>query len=283
MAPTLARPPFHRPGWVYEEKVDGWRMLAYKDGARVRLISRNAVDHTARFRELATAIAKLRPDTLVLDGEVAVFNEQLVSRFELLGDPDPAVLCTPPMFIAFDILQAGRHDVRREPLNKRRRILEDGIAGSDLVLPVRRMDSNGARAWKVVERRGLEGFVAKDPASTYRQGATRSWIKVKTRHERVFVVGGIRDVNAFDGVLVGEYEGERLVYRGVVEWGFKAADVLTLLRCAKDHPMRTSPFADLRTMRNAVWIEPRLRADVSYAEVVSGRLRAPSWRGVAHR
>ena len=116
MAPTLVRPPFHRPGWIYEEKVDGWRMLVYKDGARVRLISRNAVDHTARFRELAFAIAKLRPDVLVLDGAVAVFDEQLVSRFHLLGDPDPVVLCTPPMFIAFDVLQVGAHDVRSRPL-----------------------------------------------------------------------------------------------------------------------------------------------------------------------
>jgi ATP-dependent DNA ligase len=64
MAPALVRPPFHREGWVYEEKVDGWRMLAYKDGARVRLISRNTVDHTARFRELAAAIGKLKPEAL---------------------------------------------------------------------------------------------------------------------------------------------------------------------------------------------------------------------------
>jgi bifunctional non-homologous end joining protein LigD len=62
MAPTLVRPPFHRDGWVYEEKVDGWRMLAYKDGSCVRLISRNAVDHTSRFRELAAAIGNLRAD-----------------------------------------------------------------------------------------------------------------------------------------------------------------------------------------------------------------------------
>jgi integrase len=105
MAPTLARPPLHCAGRVYAEKVDGWRMLAYKDGAR--LISRNAVDHTARFRELAWAIAKLRPDVLVLDGEVAVFDEDLVSRFHLLGEPDSAILCTPPMFIAFDVLQVA--------------------------------------------------------------------------------------------------------------------------------------------------------------------------------
>jgi bifunctional non-homologous end joining protein LigD len=80
MAPALARPPFHRDGWIYEEKVDGWRMLAYKDGPRVRLISRNAVDHTGRFRELAAAIAKLKPDAVVLEGEVAIYDEKLVSR-----------------------------------------------------------------------------------------------------------------------------------------------------------------------------------------------------------
>ena len=71
MAPTLVRPPFHRDGWIYEEKVDGWRMLAYRDGARVRLISRNGVDHTSRFRELTAAIDKLKADVVVLDGEVA--------------------------------------------------------------------------------------------------------------------------------------------------------------------------------------------------------------------
>jgi len=60
MAPTQVREPFHRDGWVYEEKVDGWRMLAYKDGARVRLISRNGRDHTRRFHDIAAAVAPLR-------------------------------------------------------------------------------------------------------------------------------------------------------------------------------------------------------------------------------
>jgi bifunctional non-homologous end joining protein LigD len=79
MAPTLSRPPFHRDGWVYEEKVDGWRMLAYKDGPRVRLVSRQGVDHARRFRELASAIAKMKADTVVLDSELAVYDEKLVS------------------------------------------------------------------------------------------------------------------------------------------------------------------------------------------------------------
>jgi len=98
------------------------------------------------------------------------------------------------------------------------------------------------------------------------------------RHEAVFEVGGIRDANAFDGVLVGERVGEHLHYRGVVEWGFGAADVLEVIRTARACRTAVSPFADLRSMRGAVWLDAPLRAEISYAEIVSGRLRAPSWR-----
>ena len=73
MAPTQVREPFHRNGWIYEEKVDGWRIIAYKDGSRVRLMSRNGRDHTRRFAHLAAAISKVPARSLVLDGEVAIF------------------------------------------------------------------------------------------------------------------------------------------------------------------------------------------------------------------
>src|SRR5262245_66648054 len=75
MAPTLVREPFHRQGWVYEEKVDGWRMFVYKDGERVHFVSRNGRDHTRRFADLAAAVAKLSARTLVLDGEVAIYDQ----------------------------------------------------------------------------------------------------------------------------------------------------------------------------------------------------------------
>jgi len=89
MAPTQVREPFHRDGWVYEEKVDGWRMLAYKDGDRVRLLSRNGRDHTRRFAGIAAAVAKLPARSLVLDGEVAIYDEKLRSRFDWLREPEP--------------------------------------------------------------------------------------------------------------------------------------------------------------------------------------------------
>src|SRR5262245_36101320 len=110
MAPTQVREPFHRPGWIYEEKVDGWRMLAYKDGGRVRLISRNGRDHTRRFADLAAAVAKLSARSLVLDGEVAIYDQQLRSRFEWLRDPEPDAVATPPMFTEFDVLHRDAQD-----------------------------------------------------------------------------------------------------------------------------------------------------------------------------
>ena len=120
MIPTLVPKPFHRPGWIYEEKVDGWRILAYKDGVRVRLLSRNGVDHARRFRELAAAITALPVPTLVLDGEVAIFDAQLRSRFELLRHADPDIVATPPVYIAFDLLYRDGADLSARPLRDRR-------------------------------------------------------------------------------------------------------------------------------------------------------------------
>jgi bifunctional non-homologous end joining protein LigD len=120
MTLTLVRQPFDRPGWVYEEKVDGWRTLAYKDGSRVRIVSRNGVDHTRRSPDLALAIAKLSARTLVLDGEEAIYDERLGSRFEWLREPDPAAVATPPLLMAFDLLYRNGRDLTARPLRQRR-------------------------------------------------------------------------------------------------------------------------------------------------------------------
>ena len=83
---TLVARPFHREGWVYEEKYDGWRMVAYKDGPAVKFVSRPGEEHTRRFPDLVGAIRALPPDTLILDGEVAIFDDNLISRFEWLRE-----------------------------------------------------------------------------------------------------------------------------------------------------------------------------------------------------
>src|SRR5207302_7029652 len=84
MLATLVPKPFHRPGWIYEEKYDGYRILAYKEGKNVTLLSRNDNDRTAAFADVAGAVAKLPARTLLLDGEVVAFDRNRISRFQLL-------------------------------------------------------------------------------------------------------------------------------------------------------------------------------------------------------
>jgi bifunctional non-homologous end joining protein LigD len=161
---------FHTPGWVYEEKYDGWRMLAVKEAGGVRLVSRNGRNHTKRFHPIAEALAALKPKTFTLDGEVAVFDSELVSRFEWLRHINHGDLATPPLFIVFDRLQLGEkgarwtgENYRPEPLKMRRKTLEKLIKGQTLILPARRLSPNGPAAWTEVLHRGYEGMVAKDP------------------------------------------------------------------------------------------------------------------------
>src|SRR5438105_1640505 len=93
--PTLVKP-FHRDGYVYEEKLDGWRIVAYKNGDRVRLVSRTNTEHSRTFPHLAAAIAAVPAEMLVLDGEVCAFDANLVSHMHLLRDPEPGEIATPP-------------------------------------------------------------------------------------------------------------------------------------------------------------------------------------------
>jgi bifunctional non-homologous end joining protein LigD len=114
MHPTELPKPFHRDGWVYEEKYDGWRMVAEKAGSRVMLTSRNGLDHTRRFPELVKAVAELGASSCVLDGEVAIFDRQLISRFEWLRKRPKHEVSTPPMFMVFDLLELAGDDIPRD-------------------------------------------------------------------------------------------------------------------------------------------------------------------------
>jgi bifunctional non-homologous end joining protein LigD len=280
MQPALVSEPFHRPGWVYERKEDGWRMLAFKDGTRVRLVSRQGVDHTARFPDTATAVASLSGRKLILDGEVCVFDRQLISQFHLIADEQPPEEPRkPPVFIAFDLLHRGQRDLREQPLSFRRSVLEDTVAGSKLIFPALRLEEDGLAAWEQVKRGGWEGLVAKDESSRYIGGQTRSWLKVKVRHEARFAVIGL-DVPLAGScsLLLARREGRRLTYVGRVEWGVRRALIAaTREQCTV---RRTPACADVDDTRGIVWTNPSLTADVTFSELMLGRLRDPVLRGV---
>jgi bifunctional non-homologous end joining protein LigD len=178
-------PPWGKPGWVFEEKIDGWRTIAYKQDQGVALISRNMRNLLPRFRGVGAAIAELAASTLILDGEIARFDEKLVSHLLYMRNEDRAKV-SDPIFVAFDCLFANGVDLRDRPLSERRAILElvlKDTAGQ--VMLARRLSSDWREAWEDVKQRELEGLIAKEENSIYEPGKrSRSWIKVKHRIRR---------------------------------------------------------------------------------------------------
>jgi len=130
---------------------------------------------------IAAAVAKLSARALVLDGEVAIYDEKLRSRFDWLREPDAGAVARPPMFMAFDLLHQDGRELTGRPLRDRRARLENVVAGSEFVLPVRRLAKNGFEAWAEVIAHDYEGLVAKEEASLYEAGPTRRWLKVKQK------------------------------------------------------------------------------------------------------
>ena len=179
MQPTLVAQPFHHKGWVYEEKVDGNRMVGRKDDGVVTLLGRQGKESTGRFPELAKALAALPARSFILDGEVAVYDQARISRYEWLRARPKDGRATLPVYVVFDVLELDGKDWRPEPLWKRRRVLEELIAREPRLVPVRRLSSNGLKAWAQAVHRGYQGLVGKDPESPYVGGPSPRWLKVK--------------------------------------------------------------------------------------------------------
>jgi len=134
------------------------------------LVSRNGRDHTRRFAGIAAAVAKLSTRSLVLDGEVTIYDDKLRSRFDWLREPDANAIATPPMFMAFDLLHQDGRELTGRPLRDRRARLENVVAGSEFVLPVRRLAKNGFEAWAEVIAHDYEGLVAKEETTSTKRG-----------------------------------------------------------------------------------------------------------------
>jgi bifunctional non-homologous end joining protein LigD len=284
MLATLVDAPFHRPGWVYEEKYDGFRFLAYKEGRRVTLLTRNMKDRTDEFPAVAAAIAALSASTLVLDGEVVIFDARGVSRFQLLQRWGEGV--GPPVFVVFDCLFARGDDLRGRPLRERREVLERELRAERPLMLAKRLDADGFHAFEAARRRGLEGLIAKDASSVYVAGARSAlWRKVKVRAEEEFVIGGFTAPEGsrahFGALLVGAWDGARLRYAGKVGTGFTGKILDDLMRRFRSLVRATSPFADAPRERGVTWLEPTLVAQLGFTERTGdGKLRHPTFLGL---
>jgi bifunctional non-homologous end joining protein LigD len=281
MLATLVAQPFHKRGWVYEEKYDGYRILAYKDGAKVTLLSRNGNDRTATFASVARSIAKLSHRNLLLDGEVVAFDGKGVSRFQLLqrGDVSHA-------FAVFDCLYREGLDLRREPLSTRRRELEEALGKeSKGLFQSKRLCSDGLEAYRIAKRRNLEGLVAKDLNSPYEEKRSRFWLKVKVHQEEEFVIAGYTSPQGsrqhIGALLLGAYATDGLHFVGKVGTGFSQEWLAELSKLFKPLARATTSFIDPPREKDVTWLTPNLVAQIAFAEWTNDRkLRQPVFLGL---
>ena len=180
------------------------------------------------------------------------------------------------MFVAFDRLHLQGQDLRPRPLSDRRRTLKDVIEGQEFLHVVRRLADHGFKAWDQVQERGYEDLVAKNPRLPYDAQRARR-LKVKPRHEGRFVLGGVIHREDLNALLVGARRGGRFHFVGIVDFGVGRRLVATLLEHA---PARdSSPFADVARWNSATSFVPVRQVEVTYAEMMQGRLRDPVFRG----
>jgi bifunctional non-homologous end joining protein LigD len=281
MLATLVPKPFDKPGWVYEEKYDGDRILAYKEGDRVRLLSRNAKDKTDSFPRIAEAIRILKTVTLVLDGEVVVFDKKGVSRFQLLQQAKGE-----PVYAVFDCLFHEGKDLRREPLSMRRDVMEKSIGTSKVLLPSRRLATNGLEAFRIAQRKGYEGLVAKDLSAPYVEARSTKWLKVKVHQEDEFVIAGYTEPAGsrqyFGALLLGAYDDKgKLHYVGKVGTGFDQKTLAAFYGKFQPFVRSQSTLWGPPREKGVVFLAPRLIAQVSFEEWTQDKkLRQPVFLGL---
>lgn len=300
MKATLAA---HPPAgdWFYEIKFDGWRALALKGGSQARLVSRNEKDFGGKFPEIMESIALLNARDAVIDGEIVALDEQGRSSFQLLQAYDIGQERPPLFFYAFDLLQLNGRDLKKQPIELRKQLLEELLKKPPGV--IRYSLSLGGDANSLltqVRKLGLEGLIGKQSESLYEPGnRSNKWIKLKIHQEQEFVIGGYTDPEGtrqhFGALLVGYYRGKDLLFAAKVGTGFNTKLLRSLHGNLKAIAQAKCPFANLpmthggkwgqgitrAEMRFCHWVEPIMVCQVKFGEWTrDDRLRQPVFLGL---
>ncbi|HEV2363591.1 MAG TPA: DNA ligase D [Caulobacteraceae bacterium] len=290
--PQLATPaeaPPGGPGWLHEIKYDGYRTLAFFEGGKARLVTRNGHDWTARYGALAKAFEQLACKNAILDGEIVAQDARGVSSLDLLEQALSSRETHGLTFFAFDLPYLDGYDLSAARLVDRKAALAAVIDPlADARSPIQlseHIEGDGEALFAQASKLGLEGIVSKRADSRYVQARSTSWLKIKRVDVGAFVVIGFlsnapRSVSSL--ILAEERDGE-LTFAGRVGSGIgeaKARQLFAELSTGE----RASPVIDTPRIAGARWVEPRWSAEVGYrSRSTGGAPRAPVFLGFAPR
>src|SRR5215469_851031 len=233
--------------WLYEPKLDGYRALLLKDGTQIQILSRNEKDLTKMYPGVAAAGMRLNAAQAVIDGEIVALSEDGRPSFQALqhrgSHPRHQIV-----FYAFDVLHLNERDVMAEPLEKRRALLPRILREDPTIRLSRDLPGSVAEIIQALRAAGIEGIIAKRKDSPYQPGErSNDWLKLKLERQQEFVIGGFRPDGAIglDSLLVGYYEGQRLLFAGKVRAGFIPHVRREVLERLNPLQISKCPFANL--------------------------------------
>lgn len=277
--------------WIHEVKFDGYRITAWNDGGEIVLQSRNGLDWTYRFKDIAKALKDM-PEGTVLDGEIVIVKDTGATDFGALQEWLKTGKGTKPIYCVFDLLQDRGENITRLPLIDRKGLLKTALkefAGDKhQILFSEHMVGHGNDFFKAAANAGLEGIMSKLADSPYIQSRSSSWLKSRCIKQDEFVVGGFTEPggtrSGLGALLVGQYDDKgTLVYAGRVGTGFNEKTLDTLRRTLDQLVISERAMVDVDPVeaKGAIWVQPQLVAQVKYTEQTKqGRLRHPVFLGL---
>jgi bifunctional non-homologous end joining protein LigD len=274
--------------WTFEVKYDGYRVLACKAGDDVRLYTRRGHDWTDRFGPIGGAIAGLAARECVVDGEACVVDESGHASFRALQDwlGGESSKTAHIAFAAFDLLWLDGRDVRGEPIEVRRELLEKLLAGQGPPLSFSRSVAGDVEGLlRTAKEAGLEGLMAKRKGSTYVAGRSQAWVKLRfDRRQDAAIIGWVPLANTRDVVgalLLGVVVDGKLVFAGRVGTGFDDRTRRDLAKRLARTSVDASPVDDARDAKDARWVEATLVCDCAFKEWTrDGSMRQARYLGL---
>ncbi|HTY82089.1 MAG TPA: DNA ligase D [Dehalococcoidales bacterium] len=284
--------PFSGPDWYFEPKLDGYRIISFLRGGKVKLFTRNRNDVTAEYSVIVPDLERQPASELVLDGEIIALDEKGKQCFQCLQNYLRAFnLATrekppyPLVYYVFDILYLDGYDLRGAELRHRKEILNNVFRPADQVRLIDYFENDGETLFKAAVKNGLEGVMAKRVDSVYETGRrSKDWLKIKAMKSDEFIIGGYSvdekkgRKETFSSLILGQYDSKgKLIYSGNVGSGFDEHLLADLKKRLDALCVQKSPFLEPpRLNASTTWVKPELVAEVKYAErTQDGRLRIP--------
>ena len=278
--------PFDSPDYIYELKLDGIRCVAYLDETKTDLRNKRNERMLDRFPELSD-IHIYAKGKCILDGELIIIKNGVPDFFEvqrrsLMSDRFKIKLAAsqyPASFVAYDILYINNRQITNLSLLERKNLLEETVNESVKLAVSRFVKEQGKELFHLAKAQNLEGVVAKVTTSKYYlDKRTRDWIKFKVLADKDFVVCGyIPKEKGLTSLILGQYRGNDLLYKGHVTMGVKSnIESEYHLKRTYSSPFRLTPSGN----EDAIWLEPTAVCVVQYMPNDKGMIRQPVFKGI---